>query len=61
MTLIKTDPSWLASSPNELAECGDCTLIYQRYVGGPELLNDLYSEWVWEPDDPEQVPMYRET
>jgi 2-polyprenyl-3-methyl-5-hydroxy-6-metoxy-1,4-benzoquinol methylase len=53
------EPQWLANGDYDLRECADCTLVFQKHVGGANLLNDLYGHWVWQPDDPEDVPMYR--
>lgn len=55
------DPKWLAQAPYELARCRRCGLVFQHYMGGPELLSDLYTHWVEEPEDPEaDIATYRE-
>jgi len=55
------DPEWLREAPYELLRCGNCSLVFQHYVGGPELLSDLYTHWVEEPEDPEaDIATYRE-
>lgn len=55
------DPDWLREAPYELQRCGNCGLVFQHYVGGSELLSDLYTHWVEEPQDPEaDIATYRE-
>lgn len=57
----RADPDWLAEAPYELQRCTRCSLIFQHHVGGPELLSDLYTHWVDEPEDPERdIATYRE-
>jgi SAM-dependent methyltransferase len=54
------DPTMLRRAPYELRQCAVCALVYQRYVGDAELLNELYSSWVEEPEDPERdIETYR--
>lgn len=54
------DPAVLREAPYELQRCRRCALVYQRHVGGPELLTELYSNWVYEPEDPERdIDTYR--
>lgn len=53
------DPAVLRSAPYELQRCTRCDLVYQHYVGGPELLNTLYSSWLDDPEDPEDIEGYR--
>lgn len=57
----KIDPDILAAAPYQLDQCAQCGLVFQKYVGGPELLSDLYTHWVVEPTDPElEIDTYRE-
>jgi 2-polyprenyl-3-methyl-5-hydroxy-6-metoxy-1,4-benzoquinol methylase len=36
-------------------------LVFQHHIGGPELLSDLYTHWVHEPQDPEaEIDTYRD-
>lgn len=54
------DPAVLRRAPYELERCLDCGLVYQHHVGDPELLTELYSNWVDEPEDPERdIDTYR--
>lgn len=54
------DPAVLREAPYELQHCPRCALVFQHYVGGAELLTDLYSDWVDEPEDPERdIATYR--
>jgi 2-polyprenyl-3-methyl-5-hydroxy-6-metoxy-1,4-benzoquinol methylase len=57
-TYYGVDPASLEQAPYELQRCGKCGLIFQHYTGGPELLSDLYTHWVDEPEDPEAIPTY---
>lgn len=55
------DPDVLRNAPYELQCCRGCGMVYQRYVGAHELLNELYSSWVDEPEDPERdIDTYRD-
>lgn len=57
----RIDPGCLAQAPYELQRCHQCGLVFQHYVGGPELLSDLYTHWVKEPQDPEaEIATYRD-
>jgi 2-polyprenyl-3-methyl-5-hydroxy-6-metoxy-1,4-benzoquinol methylase len=49
----KVDPNVLDQAPYELRHCRRCDLVYQAYVGGPELLADVYTKWCWQPADPD--------
>lgn len=54
------DPAVLREAPYELRLCRGCGLVFQRHVGGPALLEELYSNWVEEPEDPERdIDTYR--
>ncbi|HYJ82992.1 MAG TPA: methyltransferase domain-containing protein [Allosphingosinicella sp.] len=55
------DPAVLREAPYELDRCRRCGLVYQHYVGGPELLGTLYSSWLEDPEDPERdIATYRD-
>lgn len=64
------DPSVLDAAPYELERCGNCALIFQHFIGDPQLMRDLYTDWQykkwnWHPgqpelQDPELGPVYRE-
>ncbi|HEX6376433.1 MAG TPA: methyltransferase domain-containing protein [Allosphingosinicella sp.] len=54
------DPAVLRNAPYELRRCPRCDLVYQHHVGDAELLAELYTHWVEEPDDPERnIDTYR--
>ena len=53
------DPAVLREAPYRLDRCRRCALVFQHHVGGAELLTELYSNWVDEPDDPELIDTYR--
>jgi len=57
----RVDPAVLGAAPYELQRCTACSLLYQHYVGDSELLTELYSNWVEEPEDPERdIDTYRD-
>src|SRR6478672_5565526 len=39
-------------------QCNDCATYFQAEVGNPELLTQLYSEWVFDIGDPLRDPLY---
>lgn len=56
----QVDPAVLGEAPYELRRCPICSLVFQYHVGGPELLTDLYTDWVENPEDPERdIETYR--
>lgn len=62
------EPTILDAAPYELQRCPNCELVFQRHIGDPELMQELYTTWqahrmgVQEEDpDPELLsPVYRE-
>jgi len=52
-----TDPIAIASYA--LAECSRCKLLYQAEVGGAEFLEELYTNWIDDPEGPEGYATYR--
>jgi 2-polyprenyl-3-methyl-5-hydroxy-6-metoxy-1,4-benzoquinol methylase len=58
---FKIDPAALAAGEYRIDQCRRCGLAYQAEVGSPELLDDLYSHWVEDFEDPERdFPVYGE-
>jgi 2-polyprenyl-3-methyl-5-hydroxy-6-metoxy-1,4-benzoquinol methylase len=53
-------PAVLSAAPYELVRCLDCRLVYQKWVGGTELLAELYGEWIDQHCPPDQDPQYRD-
>jgi SAM-dependent methyltransferase len=49
----------LAGGTYDLAECGRCSLIFQRQIGDEAFLVELYTNWLKGEGDPERDPTYR--
>jgi SAM-dependent methyltransferase len=48
-------------SPYQLDECGNCGLVFQRYVGGEKFLTELYDVWLSKDGDPyRDNPIFRD-
>lgn len=53
------DPAVLREAPYRLDRCRQCGLVFQHHIGDAQLLTELYSNWVDEPEDPELIDSYR--
>lgn len=49
----------LGNAQYELARCGDCELLYQRWIGDTDLLLELYGVWVNDFVAPDTDPTYQ--
>jgi SAM-dependent methyltransferase len=56
----RVDPHMMGEARYRLVRCGRCTLLYQAWVGDPELLARLYGEWIEDSEIPERDPTYRQ-
>lgn len=59
-TYYGVDTARLSGATYRLDQCAKCDLVYQHNVGSDELLRDLYTDWVENPQDPEaEIDTYR--
>jgi len=59
-TYYGVDTARLSRATYRLDQCAKCNLVYQHNVGSDELLRDLYTDWVENPQDPEaEIDTYR--
>lgn len=53
------DASVLRDASYSIARCRTCTLLCQVEVGDDAFLEELYTNWVEEPENPDDYPAYR--
>ena len=59
-THYKIPPAVLTGAPYELVRCGDCRLLYQKWIGDLDLLSELYGSWINDHSNPDRDWKYQQ-